>query len=94
MKRKTDAGYQWTGRPVEITQPRERGQVALRCIWYTRLVIESQQVPSGTRYDFQPGQVQGVQAIDAETLLAKHHVQTACCGAVVSPVIKMFERVI
>lgn len=86
MKRKTD--YVWTGRTVEITQ------VALRCIWYTRLVIEPQQVPSGTRYDFQPGQVQAVAAKDVDTLLGMQHVQAACCGAVVSPVIKMFERVI
>ena len=86
--RERAAPFPWTGRIAPETY-----HVSLRCVWHTRLVITPDQVPSGTRYDFQPGQTQPVDAKDVDTLLAMQHVQQPCCGAVVSPVLKLFERV-
>lgn len=63
----------------------------VKCIYFTRVVI-GQGVPSGTRYDFQPGETQPVKAEDWQFLLSKkRETRGGCCGGTAS-VIPYFEE--
>ena len=88
MKRKTRRKIVY--KPVEITY--EPAKIAIRCIWNGRLIIPADQTPSSTRYDFQFGQVQSVDAQDYNFLLSKEKKQKGCCGSS-GQIIKYFEEV-
>jgi hypothetical protein len=82
----------WTARPLKTAQrPRF---ISLRCIWNTRVIIEPHTMPSGQRYEFEPGQVRGdVERVDVTALLALERKQLpGCCGGVLNPPpLKYFE---
>jgi hypothetical protein len=67
--------------------------VNLRCLWHTRLVVTANRTLSGKRYQFEPGEVKSVLAIDANRLLAmEKHQPPGCCGSESHPpVLKYFE---
>lgn len=76
--------------PVEATvQPESTYYV--KCVYHTRVVVEAG-VPSGSRYDFQPGEVKPVKAEDRQFLLDKKRETSAgCCGST-DTVIPYFEE--
>jgi len=51
----------------------------LKCTWHTRLIIQN--TPSGTRYEFLPGETKEVKQEDYKFLLAKKRkAGSGCCG--------------
>jgi NAD-dependent DNA ligase len=66
----------------------------VRCVWHTRLVVPAEQTPTGTRYDFQPGEQQEVALRDVGFLLSLKRESRGCCSG--SPVQehKFFEEVL
>lgn len=58
-------------------------EVKLRCIFDTRLVVRN--APSGTRYDFQPGEVKPIRAEDKGFMLALVRKPAGCCGGTGQP---------
>jgi len=88
-------------RPAEQPKAREpaparSGPAAanLRCLWHTRLVVPAERTVTGTRYQFDAGQVQAVNPLDAPGLLSMEHKQSpGCCGNDPNPPpLKFFER--
>lgn len=76
----------WTQRkPIEY--------VTLKSNFHTRLVISGERTPSGTRYDFQPGEMNEVLARDKKYLLSLVYQQSNCCGGQVPQPIKYFVEV-
>ncbi len=68
--------------------------VKLRCVWHTRLIVPAERTVSKTRYQFDAGQVQAVNPLDAPGLLALEHIQPpGCCGNDYNlPALKFFEK--
>lgn len=84
----------WTGRPVvKAEPPKPAGEVLVRCVWHTRVVVSPAQTLSGMRYEFEPGEVRGVRKVDADRVLSLVKKQAAnCCGPGAPPVLHYFER--
>jgi hypothetical protein len=69
----------WTQRePTEI--------VTLKSNFHTRLVIPGERTPSGTRYEFEPGEVNDTVLLkDRDYLLSLIYQQSSCCGSSQAP---------
>lgn len=66
----------------------------LRCIFHTRLIIPADQTPTGTRYEFMPGQIaEEIDPADAKYLLSLEREQSGCCSGSPVQIHKMFEEV-
>lgn len=66
----------------------------LRNVYTTRLVISAERTPSGTRYDFQPGQELPVKIEDKDYLLSLKRKQgSSCCGGAAANDIDYFMEV-
>jgi endonuclease III len=65
----------------------------LRCIWHTRLNILAEHTPTGTRYEFMPGQIGEIDPADAQYLLSLGREQKGCCSGTPVQIRKMFEEV-
>lgn len=81
-------------RKVQTKKTKERQLIVLpklKCVWHTRLIIQN--TPTGTRYEFQPGETKEVKLKDYNFLLAKkREVKPGCCGDTGSS-INYFEEV-
>ncbi len=68
--------------------------IKLRCVWHTRVVVPPERTVSKTRYQFDAGQAQAVNPLDALGLLALEHIQLpGCCGNDPNPpALKFFEK--
>lgn len=62
--------------------------------YHTRLIIGADKTPSGTRYDFQPGEVRDDVSIqDRDYLLSLVQNQSSCCGGSDPQPIQLFSEV-
>ncbi len=52
----------------------------LRSIYDSRVIVSADSTPSGTRYDFEPGQTLPVLEIDKQILLNMKTSGGGCCG--------------
>lgn len=63
-------------KPVEV----KKMTVPIRCVWDSRLIVGADKTPTGTRYEFMPGQELPVNEIDYEYLLSLEVKAPGCCG--------------
>lgn len=73
--------------PPPLVKPR------LKNVYTTRLVIPSERTPSGTRYDFEPGQELSIEPQDKDYLLSLKRKQKSCCGGATPKDIDYFLEV-
>lgn len=55
-------------------------KIPLRCIWDSRLIVGADKTPSGTRYEFNTGEVKPVLEQDYQYLLSLQVKTPGCCG--------------